>query len=324
MVIDQTKDPLMRILAAAGVLTILGGIIYYGPIDGLYDGLAVIFTTILLIAITAGNDYMKDRQFNKLISSVRDEEVAVARGKEGFTKSVNVFDLVVGDVILLETGTRVPADCILVEGTDLKVNEQYYHPQKTRDIREKRVCTEENFNDNPDPFIYTQSLVENGYGKAVVCAVGPHSCRGKDKAEGLAGNEEQTPLQERLDNVGTQLSKYAILGALAILAICLINYVIQLVFVDHVSLISAFTFQSFIGYVTIAVAMMIVSMPEGLPLAISISLAYSVMRMKDDKILVKNLTAPEKMGGMDVICTGKTGTLTKGDMKVMAFYAQSQ
>ena len=74
-------------------------------------------------------------------------------------------------------------------------------------------------------------------------------------------------------------------------------------------------------YLTLAITMAIVSIPEGLPLAVSISLAYSAMRMNNDKILVKSLKAPELMGGMTEICTGKTGTLTKNDMKVVSFYA---
>ena len=95
-------------------------------------------------------------------------------------------------------------------------------------------------------------------------------------------------------------------------------------FTDNSKLFEFDTIYMIASYLTLGVTMAIVSIPEGLPLAVSISLAYSVMRMKDDSILVKDLNSPEKMGGVDEIMTGKTGTLTTNEMKVAAFYTQSR
>ncbi len=181
----------------------LVGMFHYESILGWVEGFSIIAATVILIALASANDYMKDRQFLNLLKKVKDEEVTVLRGKFGLTQTINVFDLVVGDIILLETGKRVPADCVLVEGTDLAVDERYYHARNFRDIKKKAVCTEENQGEKPDPFLYTQTLIESGSGKAVVCAVGIHSKRGEDKAKGLEDNMQQTPLQEKLDNVGS-------------------------------------------------------------------------------------------------------------------------
>ena len=176
---------------------------------------------------------MKDRQFLKLIDKVKDEEIPVLRGKHGITQSVNAFNLVVGDVILIETGSRIPADCLLISGNDVTVDERYYHPSKHSIIKNKNVCTEDNHGDTVDPFLYTQSLVTRGSGKALVCAVGDHSRRGTDKAQGIEDNADQTPLQEKLDNVGTQLSKYAILAAGAIFVAGVGNMLFSIVFLSH-------------------------------------------------------------------------------------------
>ena len=90
-----------------------------------------------------------------MLDKVKDENVAVIRGKYGLTQSVNVYNLVVGDVIILETGMRVPADCVLIEGIDVAVDEKFYDVEGERDVKNKNVATKDNMSDNPDPFILT-------------------------------------------------------------------------------------------------------------------------------------------------------------------------
>ncbi len=107
-----------------------------------------------------------------------------------------------------------------------------------------------------------------------------------------------------------------------ILASGLTRTLFGIIVFEHDHIFSIETIYTIISYITLAITMVIVAVPEGLPLAVSICLAYSVSRMKDDNILVKSLIAPETMGGVDCICTGKSGTLTRADMKVMAFYTQ--
>jgi P-type E1-E2 ATPase len=89
------------------------------PKWGWIEGVSIYVAIIIIVTITSGNDYVKDKQFVELSSHVKDENIAVIRGKYGVTQSVNIFDLVVGDVILLETGARVPADCVVIESSDL-------------------------------------------------------------------------------------------------------------------------------------------------------------------------------------------------------------
>ena len=117
------------------------------------------------------NDWVKDRNFVKLQSKIKNESVPVIRGKKGQTQSVNIYKLVVGDVILLETGCRIPADCILIDGNDMTVDEKYYYPDVRNPVRKEEV-NEDNFSDNRDPFLLSNTLVSTGSGVAVVCAVG--------------------------------------------------------------------------------------------------------------------------------------------------------
>jgi magnesium-transporting ATPase (P-type) len=123
----------------------------------------------------------------------------------------------------------------------------------------------------------------------------------------------------KLENLGNTFTKWGLYASLIILAANLINWIITV----SVSPWSAILFKRLIDMLTLTITVVIVAVPEGLPLSISLSLAFSVMRMKDDGLLVKELVSPEIMGGVDEICTGKTATLTKNDMKVAHFYSQS-
>jgi Ca2+-transporting ATPase len=163
-------------------------------------------------------------------------------------------------------------------------------------------------------------MIISGAGKALVCCVGANSRRGilDEKLD----TTSKTPLQAKLDNLGARFTKWGILAAFAIL----VASIVLLIF--YLGLILKLSTGELIDYVckdvSIAVTIIVVAVPEGLPLTITISLAYSVMRMKKDGILVKNLNSPEIMGSVEEICTGKTATLTKNDMKVVDLYTESR
>jgi len=112
---EALDNRILLCLAIAGFFTIIAGLIN-NPAWGWIEGVAIIVGIFIIVSIQAANDWMKDKQFVKLQSIVKDEEIPVIRGKYGATQSVNVYKLVVGDIILLEAGSRVPADCLLVEG----------------------------------------------------------------------------------------------------------------------------------------------------------------------------------------------------------------
>ena len=184
----------MLALAIAAFFTCITGTISSGW-EGAIQGISIYVAIILIVGITSLNDWVKDKNFVKLQSELKDENVAVIRGKHGATQTINVFDLVVGDIILLETGARIPADSLLIEGQDLTVDESYYTSNLTRAVS-KSVATNENVYNNPDSILLSNTLVATGSGKAVVCGVGSRSRRGI--LEDQLDTSSKTPLQAKL------------------------------------------------------------------------------------------------------------------------------
>jgi magnesium-transporting ATPase (P-type) len=294
-------------LAIAAFFTVISGMI----VDykwGWAQGVSIYLAILIIVSITSANDWIKDKSFVKLQSELKNEDIAVVRGKYGATQSVNVFSLVVGDVIILETGCRVPADCVLVEGQDVTVDETYYKQDNRRATR-KLPATAENFDANPDCFLLSNTLIASGSGKAVVCAVGEKSRRGI--REEKLDTTSKTPLQVKLQNLGGTFTKWALIAALVILVAYLINFIIRVATMSQYRTGSGIL-EDLATMFTLAITIVMVAVPEGLPLAVVMSLAYSVLRMNDDGVLVRNLNAPEVMGRVEEIITGKTGTLTKG------------
>jgi len=182
-------------LAVAAFFTIITNMVASGPEWGWVQGVSIYFSIFIIVSLAALNDWVKDKQFVKLQSLVKDEDIPVIRGKHGATQSVNIYDLVVGDIILLDTGCRVPADCLLLDGLDVKVDESMYYDGQ-REATSKVVATEENYSAGPDPFLLSNSLVSTGAGKAVVLCVGARSRRGLQEEK--LDTESKTPLQEKL------------------------------------------------------------------------------------------------------------------------------
>lgn len=208
----------------------------------------------------------------------------------------------------------------MIEGTDLTVDESFYSNVGSQTAQKKNVATENNLI-AADPFLLSNSLVASGSGKAVVCAVGANSRRGL-KEEKL-DTSSKTPLQMKLENLGNTFTKWGLYASGAILLANIINMIIRVATMSEYR-DAGIILNDLATYLTLSITLIIVAVPEGLPLAIMISLAHSVLKMKNDGVLVKNLNSPEVMGKVDEIITGKTGTLTEGDMNVKMFYTQSK
>jgi len=148
-------------------------------LGGLVEGVSIIIAAIILIAITSVADWIKDKRFVSLQALIKEETIAVIRGKFGATQSVSVWDLVVGDVVLLETGANIPCDCLVLEAHDLKVTQT--NEAGVEGSQNKRPVVDE-FDVNSDPFLKMGSNIIQGQCKALVCVVG-------DKATGFKEQE---------------------------------------------------------------------------------------------------------------------------------------
>jgi len=215
---------------------------------------------------------------------------------------------------------RIPCDSILIEGTDIATDESAMtgEPEQV----DKAPVTEQTYIHNPCPFLLGNTLVVSGQGTAIVCAVGVNTRSGMAE-EKLNIEDEITPLQAKLETIANTIGKVGVYVAiLTFLAMC-VNLIVKNVMADK-ALANMDTLNKVVDFIIIAITVIVVSVPEGLPLAVTMALAFSVMKMKKENNLVRKLDASETMGGANEICTDKTGTLTKNQMTVKEFYTLDQ
>ena len=240
--------------------------------------------------------------------------IGVVRGKKGVTQTISINKLVVGDVIVLEPGCIIPADCLLLEGNDVTVDEQFFSENE----KAFKSVVVEGKHHGMDPFLFSSSIMLKGSGKALVCSVGVNSNRPK----AVFDTDAKTALQERLNNLAGVFKQYAIKASLIIFAASLVNLIVK-AFINE-----DYTFDSILNdivlYITQLIAVIIVVIPEGLSLVIVLSLAYSVTLMKNDGLLIKEIKSPEDNATINQILIGKTGTLTTGNLKVKKFWVHGQ
>jgi len=198
----------------------------------------------------------------------------VVRG--GSTKTVPFDDLVVGDIITIETGKTVPADCVLISSADLVTNESTLTGET--EPNHKLHVTAQNYKSNPNAFLLKSTLVESGTGKAIVCAVGENTQAGKAE-RALDIEDELTPLQRKLDTIANQIGMVGFYVAIFTFSALVIKLLITTMMAGSTSFLTWANLSVVLNAFIIAVTIIVVAVPEGLPLAVTISLAFSVQKM---------------------------------------------
>lgn len=286
------------------------------------EGLSIFAAILLITAISAANDYVKEKQFIDLLDVAKDYEVSCIRGQDGTTAPVNAWELVVGDIITFEAGDRIPADCLLLESIDLKVDEAY-HNDDVKTIVDKHEVDAENTVDNYDAFLMAESLVVEGSGKAIILVISdPYCSRHRRVIRQDDDDAEVSPLQDKLSNIGSQIGKLGIYAAIILFLVLIVRGTIDLMALPDAKLMSSDTLKTIIQIMTVCITLVMVAVPEGLPLSVSISVAFSLSKMRKQNLLIKNADSQETMGGVEHVITGKTGTLTKGNMRVTHIHLQ--
>lgn len=303
---DAFKDITLIILVVSAVVSLAVGIPTEGISKGWYDGVGIILSVIIVVFITAISDYRQSLLFQELEKEKKKIKVQVVRG--GGRKMMFSYDLVVGDVVHLSTGDQVPADGVFISGYSLTVD------QSSLTGESEPVHPSEN-----KPFLLSGSMVQNGSGTMLVTAVGMRTEWGKLMSTLSEGGANETPLQVRLNGVATVIGKIGLVFAILIFCVLLVRFFI-LRFEEGFSNWKAEYFLDIINYFAIAVTILVVAVPEGLPLAVTLSLAYAMKQMIKDQALVRNLSACETMGSATCICSDKTGTLTTNHMTVVKVY----
>ncbi|KAM4711890.1 plasma membrane calcium-transporting ATPase 1 isoform 4-T5 [Anableps anableps] len=397
LVWEALQDVTLIILEVAAVVSL--GLSFYRPPDtershcgraaggveddseseaGWIEGVAILLSVICVVLVTAFNDWSKDKQFRGLQNRIEQEQkFTVVRG--GQVIQIPVAEIVVGDVAQVKYGDLLPADGVLIQGNDLKIDESSLtgesdHVKKTLD---------------KDPMLLSGTHVMEGSGKMVVTAVGVNSQTGiiftllgvgedededeeekkkekeekkkqrknkkqdgsvenrkKAKAQDGAAMEmqplnsdegtdaeekkkanlpkkEKSVLQGKLTKLAVQIGKAGLLMSALTVIILVVLFVVDTFWIQKLPWVKDCTpiyIQFFVKFFIIGVTVLVVAVPEGLPLAVTISLAYSVKKMMNDNNLVRHLDACETMGNATAICSDKTGTLTMNRMTVVQAY----
>ena len=315
---DAWQDLTLIILVIAAVASLALGIKTEGIKEGWYDGGSISFAVLLVIFVTATSDYRQSLQFQNLNEKKRNIHVEVIRG--GRREKISIYEIVVGDVIPLSIGDQVPADGILINSHSLCIDESSM-------TGESKIVQK----DPKKPFLLSGCKVADGTGTMLVTGVGLNTEWGLLMASISEDNGEETPLQVRLNGIATFIGLVGMTVALAVLVILLTRYFTghsknddgSIQFERGKTSVSQ-AVNGIIKILTAAVTIVVVAVPEGLPLAVTLTLAYSMKKMMADKALVRRLSACETMGSATTICSDKTGTLTLNQMTVVEAYAGRQ
>lgn len=314
--LEKFRDPLIIILLVAGVMSVGISVYEYTALDmgaGVFFEPAGIFIAIFLAtALGFVFELKADREFAILNKVNDDEPVQVYRN--GVVSEIPRRDVVVGDIVVISTGQEIPADGNLLESTTLNVDESTLTGEP---LCPKTHLREHNDSEATYPswLVLRGTKVMEGHGVMEVTAVGDRSENGKVFEATHIEENVVTPLSRQLDRLGTYITRFSYGIGIAVIVGRLLMY-----FIDGGEPAGTFDIFRFIAYVLqtimIAVALIVVSVPEGLPMAVTLSLAYSMRRLLKSNNLVRKLHACETMGATTVICTDKTGTLTRNRMTV--------
>lgn len=309
---EKFKDPTIVILIVAAVLS-LGVALYevwkHGEgMDAFLEPLGIMIAVLLATGLSFYFEQKADKEFAILNKVNDDEPVRVIR--DGHTIEIPKRDVVVGDLVVIETGNEIPADAKLLDSMSLMVDESTLtgEPIALKFSDPQLYDKESTF---PTNHVMRGTKVMEGHGLCEVFAVGDKTENGKVFKAAQIDQGTRTPLNEQLDRLGNLISKLGYSIAVLVLVGRLVVYFSGLEVFEWTDFVS-FLLQT----IMIAVTVVVVSVPEGLPMAVTLSLAYSMQRMLKTNNLVRKMHACETMGATTVICTDKTGTLTENQMRV--------
>ncbi|XP_027154440.1 putative calcium-transporting ATPase 13, plasma membrane-type [Coffea eugenioides] len=313
--LEASKDSMIIILLVCAVLSLCFGIKQNGLKEGWYDGASIIVAVILVLGVSAISNFKQSKQFEKLSNESNNIRIVVVR--DGRRQQMSIFKIVVGDIVCLKIGDQIPADGLFLDGYSLKVDESSMTGESDHvEIHEAG-----------NPFLLSGTKVTDGYGRMLVTSVGMNTTWGQMMSLITHDTNEQTPLQRRLNKLTSGIGKVGLLVAFLVLVVLLIRYFTgqtkdergQREFKARQTS-TGDIMNSIIRIIAAAVTILVVAIPEGLPLAVTLTLAYSMKQMVMDHAMVRKLSACETMGSATTICTDKTGTLTLNQMQVTEFW----
>ena len=353
---EALKDLMVRILIVAAIFSIVLGCTFSDdPSKDWIDGVSIVIAVLVVVLVGSITDYQKEKKFHEL-NEVQAEGTKYKLIRNGQPEDHISDDLLVGDLIMINYGDIMPADVLLIDGNGIKMDESALTGEsdamKKERIEKCRELKNQGETKLPSPLILSGTNCVEGSGKGIVIAVGEHSQKGIiRRTVDNAQENSQTPLEAKLERIAELIGYFGIGAGIVTLVALMIRFAIS--FTDEKddyektskveTVITAMLFnfpdrrdedgfannsdsnlidprvnvaKKILDIIILCISIVVVAIPEGLPLAVTLSLAFSIKKMMDYNNLVRKMHACETMGGANYICTDKTGTLTKNEMSV--------
>ena len=303
-VYEALQDMTLMILGVCAFVSLIVGIATEGWPKGAHDGLGIVASILLVVFVTATSDYRQSLQFKDLDKEKKKISIQVTRN--GYRQKMSIYSLLPGDIVHLSIGDQVPADGLFVSGFSVLIDESSLTGES-----EPVMVTSQN------PFLLSGTKVQDGSCTMLITTVGMRTQWGKLMATLSEGGDDETPLQVKLNGVATIIGKIGLVFAVITFAVLVKGLMGRKLQEGRFWWWSADDAMEMLEFFAIAVTIVVVAVPEGLPLAVTLSLAFAMKKMMNDKALVRHLAACETMGSATTICSDKTGTLTTNRMTVV-------
>ena len=353
---EALKDLMVRILIVAAVVSIVLGCTFSeDPSKDWIDGVSIVIAVLVVVLVGSITDYQKEKKFHEL-NEVQAEGTKYKLIRNGQPEDHISDDLLVGDLIMINYGDIMAADVLLIDGNGIKMDESALTGESDAMKKERYEKCKEMLDSGetklPSPLILSGTNCIEGSGKGIVIAVGEHSQKGIiRRTVDNAQESSQTPLEVKLERIAELIGYFGLGAGIVTLVALMIRFAIS--FTDEVkdynktskieTIITGLLFnmpykrieegianntdsnlidprlnvaKKILDIIILCISIVVVAIPEGLPLAVTLSLAFSIKKMMDYNNLVRKMHACETMGGANYICTDKTGTLTKNEMSV--------
>lgn len=313
-------DPMIKLLLGVAVIFGILSILGYAEI---YEAFGIAIAILLVTIISAKTEMASDREYKKLKDSTKKETCTVWR--DGAVTVIDSEEIVVGDLVILQSGNKILADGILYDG-NIKVDNSVLNGE-TEEVKKTAVSKDYVYEEKEltgDTFVDKHSLfrgavVTDGESVMEVKKVGMSTMMGK-MAEDMAGEEVDSPLKVKLKKLAKQISTFGYIGAIVIGVALMAQYVLAAGGIsDYFALGGIHIFKDFLDAASLAIVIVVCAVPEGLPLMISLVLMQNTSKMLQHNVLVRKPIGIETAGSLNLLCSDKTGTITKGELEVVDF-----
>lgn len=315
------EDPMIKLLLA---IVVIMSVMFFAGHGEIYEPIGTLIAVLLVTVISAKTEMASDKEYRRLKDSSEKETAKVHRG--GKIVVVEVDDLVVGDLVILQSGDKIPADGILVQG-DLRVDNAALNGEAEECkkfavpegfVYEEKQITGEVFVDKHS--LFRGAVTYNGEGIMEIKQVGMNTMMGK-MAEDMKDEEVMSPLKVKLSKLAHQISTFGYVGAVVIALALMGSYVVSAGgFEAYLALDALDIVQDFLEAATLAIVIVVCAVPEGLPLMISLVLMQNTSKMLRHNVLVRKPIGIETAGSLNILFSDKTGTITKGELEVVEFF----